>query len=125
MPYLTPSFDMWRFGCTMFEAATNTKLFTKRRKDRVLLHRDDPGFGDQHYFLDSMVEVLGFAPRGVSGQRSAQQAGGGCWCGAAASCAPSCFCVAAAVASICFAAADTSVADVGTECGCHMNVHIT
>lgn len=69
MSYLTPSYDMWRFGCMMFEAATNTKLFTKQNKEKYLQHREDPGYNDQHYFLDSMVEVLGLAPRGVSEQQ--------------------------------------------------------
>lgn len=68
MRYLAPSYDMWKFGCLMFEAATNRKLFSGGRlREDMQKQDDDLGYSDQHWLLADMVETLGHIPRVVSG----------------------------------------------------------
>jgi hypothetical protein len=66
MPYLAPSYDMWKFGCLMFEAATNCKLFSGTRLREQVERRGELGYGEQDWLLADMVEKLGYIPRSVS-----------------------------------------------------------
>jgi hypothetical protein len=67
MAYLAPSYDMWKLGCLLFEAATDTKLFDGQPlKAAVMQQRGrDYGFSDQHFMLDAMISTLGELPRQV------------------------------------------------------------
>jgi hypothetical protein len=65
--YVAPAYDMWKFGCLMYEAATGIKLFSAALKQALLTTHRNWGYGDQHYLLAAMVNVLGHVPQKVSG----------------------------------------------------------
>lgn len=60
-----PSYDMWRFGCLLFEAATDSKLFDCRLRVPLEEAYGEVGFSDQHFLLDSMTTALGSMPQEV------------------------------------------------------------
>ncbi len=67
MNCVAPSYDIWKLGCLLFEAATGTRLFhTQLREAYAELRSRDAGYSPEHYILDTMVETLGNIPRGVS-----------------------------------------------------------
>lgn len=73
MKYIGPSYDMWKLGCLLYEAATDKKLFSQGEIDmlRRMLKQEGrkngltrvPSFSDEHYLLDLMVTLLGNVPR--------------------------------------------------------------
>jgi len=78
MKYIGPSYDMWKLGCLLYEAATDKKLFSQGEIDmlRRMLKQEGrkngltrvPSFSDEHYLLDLMVTLLGNVPREVCPQ---------------------------------------------------------
>jgi hypothetical protein len=65
--YVAPAYDMWQFGCLMYEAATGIKLFSAVLKKALLESNKNWGYGDQHFQLAAMVNVMGHVPQKVSG----------------------------------------------------------
>lgn len=78
MNYIGPSYDMWKLGCLLYEAATDKKLFSQQEIDKLRRVVEQQGrksglkrvrpFSDEHYLLDLMVTVLGNIPREVCRQ---------------------------------------------------------
>lgn len=65
MSYISPSYDMWKLGCLLFEAATDSKLFDCRLRGPLEEAYGESGFSDQHFLLDSMTTALGSIPQQV------------------------------------------------------------
>jgi serine/threonine protein kinase len=63
--YISPSYDMWKLGCLLFEAATDSKLFDCRLRGPLEEAYGELGFSDQHFLLDSMTTALGSIPQQV------------------------------------------------------------
>lgn len=57
---------MWKLGCLLFEAATDSKLFNCQLRGPLEEAYGESGFSDQHLLLDSMTTALGSMPREVS-----------------------------------------------------------
>jgi serine/threonine protein kinase len=68
MDYIAPSYDIWKLGCLLFEAATGGRLFhADLRQAHLRVRQTDRGYNDQHFILACMVRVLGLFPRQVRG----------------------------------------------------------
>lgn len=65
--FIAPSYDIWKLGCLLFEAATETKLFDAKLREKIANHGKEAAlqYSNQHYLLDAMVTVLGNVPREV------------------------------------------------------------
>lgn len=65
LSYIAPSYDMWKLGCLLFEAATDSKLFNAQLRGPLEECYGDTGFTDQHFLLDAMTTTLGHIPSEV------------------------------------------------------------